>query len=475
MTKNRKRTNGQVLAAVVHTENLKRNEMLKKELWTNDNHLNNALSELQKAKEFIGNPSKILGNPSTKHGEIAEHLQVRVSNAYKLFEGLAPEYTFDGVNRTAAEDYLKDGRKVQSKFLNGPRATLLGNGKVPGILQHSEKYDNFVDEGGLYEIAKNQFEEMVSRKELREISPSVLTKKDLRLLRDIDTFESKTGMKIGEQVKPAIVTYNDVQQGAAPEFLNNTENDFIEKNRELCEQLREQYKPSLKEGIRAAGVGALLEGGSAGLLTIYDKTKDGKKIREFSSKDWKEIGSTTVDNSFKGGIRGTVVYAVSNYTVIPECAASGLVTATYGIVEEAAQYKKGNIPKEVFIMNSEEHCFDTAVGVISSAAGQALIPIPVVGALIGNTVGNVINNRTKKSVKRKTKKEIKRYQEELDKKDTLLEEKHQMFLRALTAESREFDTAMEMVLNPDPEIALKGANILAHCADLLDKEIIKTV
>lgn len=81
-----------------------------------DFNLENSLAELQKIKEFISNPAHILGNPLSKHGEIAENFQVYVSNAIKMLTGEATEYTFENVGRTAPEDYLKNGAPVQSKF-----------------------------------------------------------------------------------------------------------------------------------------------------------------------------------------------------------------------------------------------------------------------------------------------------------------------------------------------------------------------
>ena len=72
-----------------------------------DFNLERSLAELQKIKDFISNPTHILGNPLSKHGEIAENFQVYVSNAIKILTGEATEHTFENVGRTAPEDYIK--------------------------------------------------------------------------------------------------------------------------------------------------------------------------------------------------------------------------------------------------------------------------------------------------------------------------------------------------------------------------------
>ena len=93
-------------------------------LFNQDLNLENALAELNELKSFIADPEHILGNELTKHGEIAEHYQVNISNARNAILGLEKEYSFDGVGRTAPEDYLRNGEQVQSKFCNGIKNTL---------------------------------------------------------------------------------------------------------------------------------------------------------------------------------------------------------------------------------------------------------------------------------------------------------------------------------------------------------------
>ena len=43
-----------------------------------------------------------------------------------------------------------------------------------------------------------------------------------------------------------------------------------------------------------------------------------------------------------------------------------------------------------FIANSEILCVDSAISALSSLVGQSLIPVPVLGAVVGNTVGTLI-------------------------------------------------------------------------------------
>lgn len=111
-----------------------------------------AIAQIDKVRVFIGSPEKILGNPSTKHGEIAEQVEVGIRNARSLLEQKGFVATFEGVGRTAPEDYLLDGIAVQSKFINGASKGL------DHVLEHMDKYKHFGRNGSYYQIPKDQYE-----------------------------------------------------------------------------------------------------------------------------------------------------------------------------------------------------------------------------------------------------------------------------------------------------------------------------
>ena len=77
----------------------------------------------------------------------------------------------------------------------------------------------------------------------------------------------------------------------------------------------------------------------------------------------------------KGGIRGASIYTLTNFTATPAAVASAMVTATFGIAEQAYQLKQGNVDEQRFIENSEMLCLDASVSALSSFAGQVLIPV----------------------------------------------------------------------------------------------------
>lgn len=79
----------QAIAAWITHLNQMRLDTLIEKLNRQDINLEEALKELEKIKQFIGDPAHILGSVTTKHGEIAEHMQVNFENALQSDPGIS--------------------------------------------------------------------------------------------------------------------------------------------------------------------------------------------------------------------------------------------------------------------------------------------------------------------------------------------------------------------------------------------------
>lgn len=460
-------------AWVDYLNQLRLNELLEK-LVSQDINLEQALAELQKFKDFIGNPAHILGSATTKHGEIAENAQVYISNARRLIEGLSKEYTFEGVARTAPEDYLKNGQPIQSKFLNGVKATLNGNGNANGIQQHIKKYPWFVKNGGSYDIPKDQYDEIMRVLQLRETSPTLLTKGDRRLLEVIDSFEKETGLHISKDVRPAVVNYGDVQQGKVNEIISKEETSIKEIDQQRRDAAYKANKPTLKQGAQAAAVSAVAEGGMAFCLGIVKKRKQGKHLAEFTAEDWQEVGIDTAKGAVQGGIRGGAIYAMTNFTATPAAVANALVAASFGVVAQAYQLQQGKISVEDFIVNSETICLDVSVSAVASLLGQILIPVPILGAIIGNVAGMFMYQIAKDHLSAKEQTLIANYQESFTSLNKMLEERYQLLIDRLKREFAKYASVLELAFDLNVNIAFEGSIALADYVGVLPKNVLRS-
>lgn len=206
----------QTIASVVATENLSRVAELEQALSRQDSALVDALRQVKQVREFVGNPEHILGNFKTKHGEIAEQVEVGIRNARALLQGLVPNATFEGIGRTAPADYCIDGVEVQSKFVNGVGKNL------DHVLEHMKQYDYFGRNGSYYHIPKDQYDIMrrIAQGETIEGLSHSTVQKIQQKVREI---EQLSGQSFEQVVKPGISKYAEVQPGKIHETLDQHE------------------------------------------------------------------------------------------------------------------------------------------------------------------------------------------------------------------------------------------------------------
>lgn len=469
-----KSTQEQAVASWITYLNQLRLDTLIERLDQQDINLEEALKELEELKRFLGDPEHILGNNSTKHGEIAEHMQVNIANARRAIQGLSKQYTFEGVGRTAPEDYLKDGAQVQSKFYNGLRNTLFGN---HALQEHLETYPDFVKNGGSYDIPKDQYESIIELMDRYKNDPDALKKDSIalyHLAEKIDAFLKENNLEIGKDITPSVVGYKDVQQAKANDTVEKEEQNIKKTDKKERDKAYQASKPTLKEGAKAAGVSAAVEGGVTFCMSVAQKRKE-KKFSEFTGDDWKDIGIDTSKGAVKGGIRGGAIYALTNFTATPANVASAYVTAAFGISAQVNALERGEVSKDDFIINCETVCLDVTISAVASVAGQVVIPIPVLGAVIGNVAGEFVYSLCKKSGSEKSQQLIKNYNDEMNALNQQLDIKLLQVVMEIQKTLQGFIDLEKLAFDEDVNIAFSGSVSLAEELGVDQSKILRNI
>lgn len=443
-----KSTQEQAVAAWIDFRNVLRLQELAEKLAKQDVNFEAAMEELHKLKFFVSDPAHILGSIKQKHGEIAEHVQVVFMNAEQRIVGEAASHTFDGVGRLAPEDYLRFGKMVQSKFYMGVSGTLTA------IADHLDTYPWFLDEGGSYDIAKNHYNELM--RIYTGGAAGQLTDSDMKLYDAIKEWESLHNVKFNEVVHPSVVNYEDVQLDTVHNTIQQEENKIEEKDQQRRDQAHTEAKPTLKEGVKVTVTAALLEGGVAFAIGVYKKKKAGKKIAEFTKEDWKELGIDTGVGAGKGAIRGGTVYVLTNFASVPAPMASAMVTATLGMLVQAYKLNNGDITAEEFVDASETICLDVTMSAVSSMLGEILIPIPVLGAIIGNTVGMFMMNIARSYLSSEEQKLIATYQKEMTELKNQLDSEYNALVEKLETELAEYGSLVDLAFDADVNIRFES-------------------
>lgn len=456
-----KSTQEQAVASWINYRNQMRIDELLKGLSQQDINLDNALKEMEELKESV---SRLLqtnrGGTKGIHGFIAERMQVYFKNARNLVEGAAKGYFL--IDDNGPVDYTGNGIDYQQKFV-GKHLSL------DAVKEHLGKYPDYIKNGGKYQIPKDYYERLEYLFKLPEAEGTKLAGEDYMLWKYIHDFFRDKDIAFSD-IEPSAIDYREVHRDVADETISREEQRIRGHDREERNRLYQKSRPSARELCKASAAAMAAEGGIVFCMGVYKKRKAGKRLSQFNGDDWKELGIDTAGASAKGGIRGAAVYGMSNFTATPAAVASAFVTATFGVLAEAGRLKAGVINQEDFLIRSEIFCLDATVSAISSVLGEVLIPIPVLGAVIGNMSGMVLYGIAKDTMSEKEQKIILQYNQSRAEQEEMLVLQYQCLMGRMEEEIKKFGSLVNWAFSEDADAAFEGSIKLAeHCGVRQDR------
>lgn len=464
----------QAVAAWVNTLNQLRLDNLLSAFRQQDVNLEDALASVDEAirKIDLEVVTSNRGGVKGMHGFIAEVAEVGVGNARSQILGEGAVYQW--VNDNGPVDLMRGGVEIQQKFVAAGGRFGLG-----AVTEHLEKYPDFVASGGKYQIPSDHFDVIRKLHDMpREDAGRLLTRSgDGPSFRDwerVQAFFDKGSVGI-ESLEPSALDYHEVQRGVYESTLGDEKDALRSTDQTRRADAYQASRPKLKEGAKATLVASAVEGGTAFVMAVVQKRREGKKLKDFTADDWTEIAGDTGLGAVRGGVRGLSIYSLTNFTATSAAVASSIVTAAFGIAEQANKLRRGEIDELEFIEAAELVSLEAAVSGLSSFVGQALIPVPVLGAVIGNTVGMVMYSAVSSSLSRREAELITRYLEEQRVLDEHLAADYQDLIDRLDASMADYLAVLERAFSPDVEEALLGSVELALALgvaadDVLDSE-----
>ena len=462
----------QAVASWINYLNQVRLDRLMEALQKEELNLNEAMSTIGETLKTISrdivNNGKGRGGQYGMHGFIAEVAECGIGNAREQIEGKAPIYEW--INDNGPEDLRRGATLIQQKFVNGG-----GHLSLQAIRMHLNAYPDFLDNGGVYQIPEDHYEKIkwllsISEKEANKM-PTSTGDFSLKQWREVHEFFKNGDIPL-DKVEPSKLKYSEVQKGTYEQTFSKEKDSLRKRNQERKEQAYNKSKPTLSEGAKATAAAAAIEGAMALCLGITEKRKSGKKFNAFDEEDWKEIAATTGKGTLKGSIRGASIYTLTNFTATPAAVASAMVTATFGIAEQAYQLKQGNVNEQRFIENTEMLCLDASVSALSSFAGQILIPVHVLGAVIGNTVGTMMYQIAKDNLSAREQKIFEEYAEAVRQLDVSLQDQYQEFVDEIGKDTKLFMELLNRAFAPDIRVAFEGSIDLAKSCGVPVDEIL---
>lgn len=469
-----KSTQEQAVASWINYLNQVRIDRLLETLSREQDNLENALATINETLNTIGrdivNNGLGRGGERGMHGFIAEVAEVGIGSARELIEGRAPIYEW--INDNGPEDLRRGSELIQQKFVNSG-----GHLSLQAIKQHLQTYPDFLENGGKYQIPADHYEKIkwllsISEKDANKM-PTSTGEFSLKQWREVHDFFKSENVPL-DKIEPSALDYKSVQKNMYEQTLESEKQDLQARNQERKDQAYQESKPTLAEGVKATAIAAAVEGGMSFCMGVAAKRREGKKLKDFDQDDWKEIASETGMGTIKGGIRGSSIYLLTNYTATPAAVASAIVTASFGVAEQAHQYRQGELDEVAFIENSEILCLDAAVSALSSFAGQVIIPVPVVGAVIGNAVGTMLYQLAKDNLSTKEQTLLEEYLKSTRQLDEELKVKYQSFIIGLSESMKQYMDILGRAFSPDIRIAFNGSVELAKEMGVPTDEILDT-
>lgn len=373
----------------------------------------NALSNLDWAKLEIDNLiSSNRGGEIGVHGFISEFAETGIRNARDVYQGLQKSVIL--LNDNGPADILLQGKEVQMKF-------------YANILNEIKQASNY--DGMDMMFPKDHvevIEKIMGGAKSVEFNGNILSNSQINNIRKaIEEESSIRGVSYDKWLKSSVLDYNDVQKGRIDQTLSDELDSIKQQTSQQKSDIRkeadkdrlyaqQEAQPSFGEASKVAGIGAAVHGGLNFGVFIYKKRKDGKEVWDFDIKDWGECGINTAKGAIKGGISGYAIYGLTNVCHLAAPSAGAITSGTYGLINAAVKYRKGDVDEDGFIDLITLNAIDATGAAIGASIGQAVIPIPVVGALVGSIVATTALSLGKEILNKQELEIINIYQEKLN-------------------------------------------------------------
>ena len=344
------------------------------------------MRELEVVREFVGPPRNIPGRTDTNHGGIAEEVHAGVSRAIDALYGRVPEGAFDGFPRTGPTDTRVDTTDIQSRYCDGLRNTLRD------VASQAQTYPDAGDHAR-YRVPGDQDRHRQLEEPLPHRRTEDLSERSAAAMQDrADDLERETGHATDDLIEPGETSYPQVQRGQVHDTPDSREGMLIREDGEPRHPAQVEQDRSLDGSDAAAALGAMAGGGVSLAQAIWVKCREGRNPfrGEFSSQDWKDVGLVVAQGTDAGAVAGRAVYILTNSTALAAPFAGAVAGTLMGIGALLRDYHDGTIDGDQFVEMSLIIATDAALAGLADRACQTLVPLPMLGTLIGSLAERIV-------------------------------------------------------------------------------------
>lgn len=338
-----KRNQEQAVAAWLGYLDRLRAERLLSALRGQDENLIDALDHVDAALQMIGDVvASNRGGVKGMHGFIAEVAEVGIGNARTAIRGEDTSYAW--VNNNGPTDLFARRSSDPAEVRRGRRPT-----RARRDSRAPRQIPDFVANGGKYQIPNDHFETIQKLYAMTAEDAGKLLSRSgdgpsLTDWKRVQTFFSTDSIGL-ESVEASHLGYADVQRDAYGVTFEAEKETLRATDANLREKTRQENRPTVGQGARATLVAAGVEGGTTFVLSLVDKRRQGKKLKDLTTDDWTEIAGDTAIGAARGGVRGLSIYSLINLTMTSAAVANMMAAAAFGVADQANKFRRGRSPK----------------------------------------------------------------------------------------------------------------------------------
>ncbi len=371
------------IQAILQDQNIEISEHLMKE--------SNALKEINLSEVDIQKYIQTnRGGDKGIHGFIAESAEVGIQNSKRALLGL--DKVAVHLNDNGPADIILNQEPVQMKFYQDFFVAI----------RQSESYRDMK-----MMFSKDQvdtIDKIMQGDRYVEFNGQILSSGKTESIRKAVNDESKfRGQTYKEWMLASELDYSEVQRETIHKTLDAQKTNIKDTSKENIKESKEKYEnkkreaslqaaPSFTEAAKVAAIGGLVQSSLEFGLFIFKKQKEGRNIWEFNQEEWVECGLVSAKGATKGAATSASIYSLTNFVGLPAPAASALVSATSGIYNASELFRNDEIDTEEFMNLVMFASIDSAASAFGAAIGQTVIPIPILGSVIGSIVATTALN-----------------------------------------------------------------------------------
>lgn len=356
----------------------KKKEDRKKEdieiLGTGFSIINSVENSKQELKQIYSKPETYTGNRKLFDSDfVKKDIKLKAFSEKTI---VVDPYTGKELTLTIKEAKLKYGNNWAEYLAEADHKTPLKK------IVEAHKNDSFIKTVDIKEIANSENNmEVISRK----LNNAKRDRTNEELMLDEGYLQEK-GLNFSEEIKEKYIA-----SGKKSEKLINS----ALKKRSLRNMFSSGHKAGM-DGAKNAGMTTLVISGTQNLIQCIKGEKDSKAaLKDFTRNTGEAAalgyitsGSLTVVSHSLSSSSSKFLRALANSNVPGK-----VITAVVLTGDTLRRYTNGEITTEECVLELGEKGLNVVTTGYSMAVGQAIIPIPIVGAAIGAIVGSTITSK----------------------------------------------------------------------------------